>query len=95
MLTLMQTLLFVLSIAKFVVFAHFIMSWLISFQVLNLHQPLVSQLWFGLNRLLEPLYAPIRRILPQAAGLDFSPIVVLILIYLVERLLMNNMMAFY
>ncbi len=95
MLTLMQTLLFVLSIAKFVVFAHFIMSWLISFQVLNLHQPLVSQLWYGLNRILEPLYAPIRRILPQGAGLDFSPIVVLILIYVVERLLMNNMMAFY
>lgn len=95
MLTLIQTLLFLLSIAKFVVFAHFIMSWLISFQVLNLQQQFVAQLWYGLNRLLEPLYGPIRSVLPQAGGLDFSPIVVLVLIFVIERLLMNNMMAFY
>lgn len=95
MLTIIQTLLFLLSIAKFVVFAHFIMSWLISFQVLNLQQQFVAQLWFGLNRILEPLYGPIRRLLPQTGGLDFSPIVVLVLIFVLERLLLNNMVAFY
>ncbi len=95
MLTIIQTLLFLLSIAKFVVFAHFIMSWLISFQVLNLQQQFVAQLWFGLNRILEPLYGPIRRLLPQTGGLDFSPIVVLVLIFVIERLLLNNMVAFY
>lgn len=94
MLTLFQTLLFVLSIAKFVIFAHFIMSWLISFQVLNIRQPLVAQVWHALRRLLEPLYAPIRRILPDLGGLDLSPIVVLIAVFALERLIINNMYAF-
>ncbi|MEF9603473.1 YggT family protein [Paracoccus sp. PXZ] len=41
------------------------MSWLINFQVLNLRQPLIWQVWSGLNRLLEPIYAPVRSILPN------------------------------
>lgn len=94
MLTLFQTLLFILQIAKFVIFAHFIMSWLISFQVLNIRQPLVSQLWYALRRLLEPLYAPIRRVLPDLGGIDLSPIILLVGIFILERLIINNMYAF-
>lgn len=94
MLTLIQTLLFILSIVKFVIFAHFIMSWLINFQVLNIRQPLVQQIWYGLQRLLAPLYEPLRRILPNMGGLDLSPILVLIVIYMLERLLVNNAYMF-
>ena len=94
MLALFQTLLFVLSIAKFFVFAHFIMSWLISFQVLNIRQPFVAQVWYGLNKLLEPLYAPIRRVLPNMSGIDLSPIVVLIAIYFLQQLIGNSMYSF-
>ncbi len=57
------------------------MSWLINFQVLNLRQPLVSQIWYGLNRLLEPIYSPIRRILPNLGGIDLAPLVALIAVY--------------
>ena len=53
----------ILSVVYFVMIVHIIMSWLINFQVLNLHQPIVSQIWTGLNRLLEPIYQPIRRLL--------------------------------
>jgi YggT family protein len=60
--------------------AHIIMSWLISFQVLNLYQPLVAQIWTGLNRLLEPIYGPIRRILPNTQPLDLSPLVAFIIL---------------
>lgn len=95
MLTLIQTLLFILSIVKFVIFAHFIMSWLINFQVLNIRQPLVQQIWYGLQRLTSPLYDPLRRILPNMGGLDLSPILVLIVIFMLERLLINNMPMFY
>lgn len=94
MTSLFQILMLVLSVAKFFVFAHFIMSWLISFQVLNIRQPLVSQIWYGLNRLLEPLYAPLRRILPPMGGLDLSPLVVLIAIYALEIVLNNNIALF-
>jgi YggT family protein len=71
----------------FIVIAHVIMSWLINFQVLNLRQPLVAQLWDGLNRLLEPIYRPIRRMLPQTGGIDFAPLVAIFLLYTLEYLL--------
>ena len=65
------------------------MSWLISFQVLNLYQPLVAQIWTGLNRLLEPIYGPIRRILPNTQPLDLSPGAFIILISLRDYILLN------
>jgi YggT family protein len=84
----------ILSVAKFFIFAHFIMSWLISFQVLNIRQPFVQQVWYGLNRILEPIYAPIRRILPAMGGLDLAPLVALIAIYALEIILRNNVALF-
>lgn len=70
----------ILSVVYFVMIVHIIMSWLINFQVLNLHQPLVSQIWQGLNRLLEPIYQPIRRVLPNTHPLDLAPLVALIVV---------------
>ena len=70
----------ILDVAFFIMLAHIIMSWLISFQVLNLHQPIVAQIWNGLNRLLEPIYTPIRRILPDTRPLDLAPLVAFIII---------------
>ena len=95
MTSLFQILMLILDVVWFILIAHIIMSWLISFQVLNLRQPLVAQLWYGLNRLLEPLYAPIRRLLPDTGGLDLAPLVVLIGIYALRIILINNAAAFY
>jgi YggT family protein len=94
MTSLFQILMLFLSVAKFFIFAHFIMSWLISFQVLNIRQPFVQQVWYGLNRILEPIYAPIRRILPAMGGLDLAPLVALIAIYALEIILRNNVALF-
>lgn len=69
-----------LNVAFFILLIHVVMSWLINFQVLNLHQQFVAQLWYGLNRLLEPVYQPIRRILPDTRPLDLAPLVLFILI---------------
>jgi YggT family protein len=68
-----QILLFVLDIAWIVALVQIVMSWLINFQILNMRQPLVAQLWHGLTRLLEPAYRPIRRLLPATGGIDFAP----------------------
>ncbi|MEP2532963.1 YggT family protein [Shimia sp.] len=70
----------ILDVAFFIMLAHIIMSWLISFQVLNLHQPIVGQIWTGLNRLLEPIYTPIRRFMPDTRPLDLAPLVAFIII---------------
>jgi len=93
MLSLLQILLMILGIVKVIIFIHFIMSWLISFQVLNMHQPFVYQVWSGLNRLLEPVYGPIRRLLPNMGGLDLSPLVALIAVYALEIVIRNNLGA--
>ncbi|MCC5974950.1 MAG: YggT family protein [Rubellimicrobium sp.] len=94
MTSLFEILMLILGIARFFILAHFIMSWLVNFQVLNLRQPLVAQIWFGLNRMLEPVYGPIRRILPSMGGLDLSPLVALILVYALEIVLRNNAALF-
>ena len=86
MIAIRDTLLLILNIASFLVLAHFIMSWLVNFQVLNVRQPLVAQIWDGLNRLLQPVYGRIRRFLPAMGGLDLSPIVVIVVIFFLQRL---------
>ena len=75
MLLIIDILQLLLSVAWFFAIAHIIMSWLINFGVLNMHQPIVAQLWDGLNRILEPAYAPIRRVLPNTGALDLAPLV--------------------
>jgi YggT family protein len=94
MTSLLQILLLILDIAQFVIIAHIIMSWLINFQVLNLRQQLVAQIWDGLNRLLEPLYNRVRRFLPSLGGLDLAPLVVLIAVYALRIVIMNNLYTF-
>lgn len=94
MTSLFQILMLILDIAQFIIIAHIIMSWLINFQVLNLRQPLVASIWDGLNRLLEPIYSRVRRILPNMGGLDLSPLVVLIAVYALRIVLINNAAVF-
>jgi YggT family protein len=79
-----------LNVAQFFVIAHIIMSWLIQFQVLNLRQSLVAQLWGGLNALVEPIYSRVRRFLPQMSGIDLAPLVVLLAIFALKTILENN-----
>ena len=93
--TLYEALQLILQVLWFLMIVHIIMSWLINFQVLNLRQPLVAQLWDGLNRLLEPIYRPIRNILPNTGGLDLAPLVVFIIIIVLQRALANNAGFFY
>ncbi len=94
MIALRDTLLLILNIAQWIIIAHIIMSWLINFQVLNLRQPLVAQLWYGLSNLLEPIYSRIRRLLPNIGGLDIAPLIVLIAIFFLQRLIVSNAAAF-
>ena len=75
-----QIALLLIGVVRFFIIVHFIMSWLINFQVLNLHQQFVAQIWEGLNRLLAPIYEPIRRFLPDTRPLDLAPLVAIIIV---------------
>ena len=56
------------------------MSWLIAFNVINTYNDTVRSIWLALQRMTEPLYRPIRRIMPDFGALDLSPLVVLLII---------------
>ncbi|MFN3662778.1 YggT family protein [Yoonia sp.] len=94
MLTIIQALLVIIGVLRFFVIAHFIMSWLIRFEVLNVRQQFVGQVWYTLQRVLEPIYGPIRNIMPNMGGIDLSPVLVLVGLEILRIFLINNMVAF-
>ncbi|WP_340107855.1 YggT family protein [Pikeienuella sp. HZG-20] len=81
----------VVSIAWWIIIIQAVMSWLISFNVLNIRQPFVYQVWAGMNRLTEPVYRPIRNLLPSMGGLDLSPVVVLLGLSALQVIVNNNL----
>lgn len=91
MTSLLQILLLAVGILRWIVLVHVIMSWLINFQVLNLRQQLVAQIWYGLNRTLDPIYSRVRKLVPISGGIDFAPLIVLFAVYAVEVVIRNNM----
>ena len=76
-----------LWVASIIIIAQAIFSWLVAFNVVNTRSDFVRAVWTALERLTEPLYRPIRRIMPDFGGIDFSPLVVLLLIWVIDRLL--------
>lgn len=92
MISILQILMMLLNVAWFILIAHIVMSWLINFQVLNLRQPIVAQVWYGLQRLLEPMYSRIRAFLPNMGGLDLAPLVALLVIIALRNIIIPNVM---
>ena len=85
---------FALGIAKFFIFAHVIMSWLINFGVINMYNNVLRQIWVGLNNLLEPVYSRIRQVLPPMGRLDLAPLVALFAIIALQIVIRNNLYSF-
>jgi YggT family protein len=76
-----------LSLIVWVVIAYAVLSWLIAFQVVNLRNPIVYRASRFLESVVNPMLAPFRRILPSFGGMDFSPIILFILIGGIQRYL--------
>ena len=76
-----------LQLIVYIIIAQVILSWLVAFNVINTQSGFVRSLLTGLDRLTGPLFRPIRRLLPDFGGIDFSPIVVLLAIQIVRKLL--------
>ena len=74
----------VLDIYKWVVIAAVIVSWLTAFNVINSHNNVVRTLLRILYALTEPVFRPIRKIIPPIGGLDLSPIIVFLIIWFLE-----------
>ena len=78
---------FILRILGWVIIAQVVISWLFAFNVLNTSSAGVRAFSNALDRILDPLYRPIRKILPDFGGIDFSPLVLLLLIQILRMLL--------
>ena len=76
-----------LTIVTWIIIGQVILSWLFAFNVLNTSSSGVRQFAVAIDRITAPMYRPIRRILPDFGGIDFSPLVVLILIQVIRKLL--------
>ncbi|HYW16110.1 MAG TPA: YggT family protein [Allosphingosinicella sp.] len=87
LLALIQILLILLTVVWWIIVIQMILSWLVAFNVINTHNDFVRGLMRGLDRFLEPMYRPIRKILPDFGGLDFSPMLVLLVLYILSTLL--------
>ena len=72
-----------------VVIVQFVLSLLISFNVVNLHNQLVEAIWRAVKALLEPILSPIRRIMPNTGAIDFSPLVLIIGLQILQIVLKN------
>ena len=88
-LTIIQILQVLLDLAWWIIFIQFVLSLLITFNVINMSNQFVRSLWYGLEKMTDPIYRPIRRILPNTGGIDFSPMVALVLIAILNIVLNN------
>ncbi|HEY1542286.1 MAG TPA: YggT family protein [Xanthobacteraceae bacterium] len=82
---LIEVLLFLLDAYWWIVIIAVIVSWLIAFNVINTRHHVVAMITDVLWRLTEPVFRPIRNLMPNLGGLDLSPLIVLLIIYVLER----------
>lgn len=82
---LLETLMILLNVAWWIIIVQAILSWLIAFNVINTSNDIVRSIWIALDKLTEPLYRPIRRVMPDLGALDLSPMVVLLIIIILQR----------
>ena len=87
----LQVLNFILSIVWWIFLVMIIMSWLISFNVINTRNQFVATIWRAVNQITEPILKPIRRVVPSVGGLDLSPLIVFIIIIFLQALIQNYM----
>jgi YggT family protein len=81
----LEVIMYILNAYIYIVIAAVIVSWLIAFNVINTRNQVVAMIVDFLYRITEPVFRPIRNMMPNLGGIDFSPLIVLLLIYVIER----------
>jgi YggT family protein len=91
MLMLLQILDLLLSVLMWIIIIQAVLSWLVAFNVVNTSNDFVRQVLYALSRMTEPFYRPIRRIMPDFGALDFSPLVVLLIIQILRSIVIPHL----
>lgn len=85
----LDVLMLVLNLYQWVIIVAALFSWLYAFNVVNPRNQVVAMIGDMLYRLTEPVLRPIRQIMPNLGGLDLSPVVVLLLIFLIQNVILR------
>jgi len=83
----LDIILILLQLYWWVLLIMIIMSWLISFNVINTRNQFVATVWQVLNQLTDPVLKPIRRFMPNFSGLDLSPLIAFLLIFFIQSII--------
>ena len=93
LLTLSQIVGYLISIVIFLVIVQFVLSLLMAFNVVNTSNDFVVAIYRSVNALLDPLLSPIRKIMPNTGAIDFSPLVLIVGLRVLDIVLRNAAMA--
>ena len=85
--TLINILGLLISVVIAAVIVQFVLSLLLVFNVVNRHNPAVDAVWTAVNAILDPILRPIRRIMPDTGQIDFSPMVLIIILQILTMIL--------
>ncbi|MFA6116279.1 MAG: YggT family protein [Sphingomonas sp.] len=88
MLVLLQIVQVLLNVVWWIIVIQAILSWLIAFNVINTYNDTVRLIWEALKKMTEPLYRPIRRVMPDFGALDLSPLVVLLILFILSNIIL-------
>lgn len=80
-----------LTVVWWIIVIQAVLSWLIAFNVINTHNDFVRSVWNALGKMTEPMYRPIRRVLPDFGALDLSPMVVLLVLYILMNVVIPRL----
>ena len=80
-----EVILIILNLIWWLIIASVVASWLVAFGVVNTRNDVVYRVLDMLNRVTEPMLRPLRRLIPPMGGLDLSPMIALLIIYVLER----------
>lgn len=84
-----KLLLIALDIYVYIIIASVIISWLIAFDVISTRNPQAANLVRLLEKATEPVYRPLRKFIPPLGGIDITPIIVILIIYLLKNLIIK------
>jgi len=87
--TLIQIVDLLINVLVMLIIVQFVISLLLAFNVINASNEFVVSIYRSINALLEPVLAPIRRVLPNTGAIDFSPLVLIVVMQLVLIILAN------
>ena len=81
-----EILILLLNICFWIIIVQVVLSWLITFEVINIRNPQAANFVRLIDRITAPVYKPLRKIIPPIAGIDLTPIIVIFTIYLLKHI---------